>query len=235
MARIRTIKPEFFTSSDITSLTPLSRLFYVALWCESDREGRLKWDKKTLKLRYFPAENCDINSMADELVDAGLVVIYTFDGKEYAEILMFKHHQVINNKEAQSILPSRVKGASKTRESGVLGEGKEGREGKGREHASTTRDIFDEFWQAYPKKKAKGDAEKAWATIKPNEHLAEQILQAVQRAKTSDQWAKDAGQFIPYPATWLRDKGWLDEATPALAIVSSGESWKQDPRFKGAR
>jgi hypothetical protein len=40
MARIRTIKPEFFTSEDIVSLTPLARLFYVSLWCEADREAR---------------------------------------------------------------------------------------------------------------------------------------------------------------------------------------------------
>lgn len=43
MARIRTIKPEFFTSEDIVSLSPLARLFYVSLWCEADREGRLDW------------------------------------------------------------------------------------------------------------------------------------------------------------------------------------------------
>ena len=43
MSRIRSIKPEFFTSEDIVSMTPLARLFYVSLWCEADREGRLDW------------------------------------------------------------------------------------------------------------------------------------------------------------------------------------------------
>ena len=41
MARIRTIKPDFFTSEDIVGLTPEARLLYIALWCEADREGRL--------------------------------------------------------------------------------------------------------------------------------------------------------------------------------------------------
>ena len=41
MARIRTIKPEFFTSDDICALSPRARLLYVGLWCEADREGRL--------------------------------------------------------------------------------------------------------------------------------------------------------------------------------------------------
>ena len=136
MARIRTIKPEFFTSADIVCMTPLSRLFYASLWCESDREGRLKWDTRTLKLRYFPADDCDINSMAEELVSSGLVCLYEVDGKQYAEIPSFTTHQVINNREAESSIPPRVKEAS-TR---VLGEGKgkEGKEGKARESKRET-------------------------------------------------------------------------------------------------
>jgi len=55
MARIRTIKPEFFTSEDIVSLTPHARLLYIAMWCEADKEGRMTWRPKTLKMRYFPA------------------------------------------------------------------------------------------------------------------------------------------------------------------------------------
>lgn len=129
MARIRTIKPEFFTSSDIVGLTPLSRLFYVSLWCEADREGRLKWDERTLKMRYLPADDCDVSEIAGELVDSGLVVIYEVEGKLYAEIPTFKQHQVINNRESESVLPSRVKDASAR----VKAEGKEGREGKGKE------------------------------------------------------------------------------------------------------
>ena len=48
MARIRTIKPEFFTSEDIVALSPLARLLFIALWCEADREGRLVW-KPTIR------------------------------------------------------------------------------------------------------------------------------------------------------------------------------------------
>lgn len=132
MARIRTIKPEFFTSEDIVYLTPLSRIFYVSLWCEADREGRLEWKPKTLKLRYLPGDNCDIEELAAELIEAGLIALYEVNGKTYAEIPTFGKHQVINNRESQSKIPPRVSDASSTRESGVQGEGK-GREGKGKE------------------------------------------------------------------------------------------------------
>lgn len=163
MSRIRTIKPEFFTSSDIVCMTPLSRLFYASLWCEADREGRLKWDIKTLKLRYFPADDCDISSMANELLENGLIVIYEVDGKSFAEIPSFTTHQVINNREAESVIPARTGNppskkddASFTRESGDQGEGKEGREGKGKEGASKRETLIaDDFGIS--------DAVRAWA------------------------------------------------------------------------
>jgi hypothetical protein len=165
MARIRTIKPEFFTSADIVSLTPLSRLFYVSLWCEADREGRLNWNIKTLKMRYFPADNCNIEKMASELIDVGLIKIYEIDGRQYAVIPSFKHHQVINNRESESIIPDDsgfYVDVTLTRESGVQGEGRKGRErkeGKGRERKGKEDAICDDFilpdwidadtWNAY--------------------------------------------------------------------------------------
>lgn len=127
MARIRTVKPEFFTSEDIVSLTPLARVFYIALWCESDREGRLSWKPRTLKMRYLPGDDCDVDTVAQELIDGGQIILYEVDGATYAEIPSFKKHQVINNRESESTLPSRVIDAS----SRVKAEGR--KEGKGKE------------------------------------------------------------------------------------------------------
>ena len=72
---------------------------------------------------------------------------------------------------------------------------------------------FDEFWKEYPKKKSKGQAEKAYFKINPNEQLQGKILAALKQATTSEDWAKDGGRFIPHPATWLNAKGWEDEFT----------------------
>jgi hypothetical protein len=83
--------------------------------------------------------------------------------------------------------------------------------------ATTLAASFARFWDEYPRRRNKGDAWKAWRALKPGEHLAGVILQAVQRAKTSVQWRKDAGQFIPYPATWLRARGWEDEERVDIA------------------
>lgn len=103
MARIRTIKPEFFTSEDIVSLSPMARLLYIATWCESDKEGRLPWKPATFKLRYFPGDKCDIKSICNELVVAGLVVLY---GDGFAYVPSFSKHQHINPRESASVLPA---------------------------------------------------------------------------------------------------------------------------------
>jgi len=77
--------------------------------------------------------------------------------------------------------------------------------------AGSLEDSFERFWSVYPKKRNKGDAWKAWKSLKPDDSLVSAILAAVERARESVQWRKDDGQFIPYPATWLRARGWEDE------------------------
>lgn len=72
---------------------------------------------------------------------------------------------------------------------------------------------FDEFWKAYPKKKEIGNAEKAWAKIREPVTTLPAILVAIEKQKRGPEWKKDSGQFIPYPASWLNAKGWLDEPT----------------------
>jgi hypothetical protein len=81
---------------------------------------------------------------------------------------------------------------------------------------------FARFWQSYPKRKSKGQAEKAWHKLKPNEQLVPEILAGVERAKTSEQWLRDGGQFVPYPATWLNARGWEDEISVAASDWTKG-------------
>lgn len=79
---------------------------------------------------------------------------------------------------------------------------------------------FDAFWQAYPKKVAKEAARKAFGKRKPGAALLAEMLAAIAVQSGSEQWRKDGGQFIPYPATWLNEARWED-VVPAIAAGST--------------
>ena len=84
-----------------------------------------------------------------------------------------------------------------------------------RTSSDAVKQRFGRFWAAYPKKQGKGAAEKAFCKIKPSEQLLGQMLEALERAKKCDQWNRDNGQYIPNPATWLTQRRWEDDYTPA--------------------
>lgn len=66
---------------------------------------------------------------------------------------------------------------------------------------------FALFWKAYPKKTGKKSAFKAWKKLNPP---LEKCISSLAWQIKSEQWLKDFGQFIPYPASWLNAGRWDD-------------------------
>lgn len=75
-------------------------------------------------------------------------------------------------------------------------------------------DAFDRWWAVYPRRVAKGDAEKAFvAAAKRGDTTFDGIMAATHRFARPP----PDPQFTPYPATWLNGKRYLDEqAGPGL-------------------
>ena len=157
MARIRSIKPEFFRHEGLfeaereTGL-PL-RVAFAGLWTAADREGRFQWKPRQLKLDALPYDDVDFSRVLDALMTGGHIVKYTVDGVAYGCIPSWSAHQVINNRESASEFPSveegsiesttstreaRVDDATSTRLVHAPVEGK-GREGKGKEGEGRAR------------------------------------------------------------------------------------------------
>ncbi len=76
----------------------------------------------------------------------------------------------------------------------------------------TTNNDFDQFWKSYPKIVGKQAAIRSWEKTNKNRPELDFILMALEQQKKSKQWAKDGGQYIPNPATWLSQGRWDDEA-----------------------
>jgi hypothetical protein len=235
MARIRTIKPEFFTSEDIVSLSPLARLLYIALWCEADREGRFVWKPKTFKMRYFPADNCNIEKLCEEIRSLGLVMVYEVNFLQYGFIPSFHAHQHINPREQKTQLPDPPGNVFTTREardsdasprdSDVQG----GREGKGKEvitprvDDAETNPGFAKFWETWPtndRKQAKGKCLDAWKKASA-ERDAALVIDHVTAMKSSREWLKNDGEFVPAPLVYLNQRRWEGaEARPSVGMFA---------------
>lgn len=121
MARIRMIKPEFFDDPDAAGLTPLARLFFIGLWTQADREGRLVDDPRRLAARLFPYEKIDAEALVVELHAKDMVRRYIAverngsDVKErgYIWVRNFSKHQRPHPKEPASVIPSCPHGTGK--------------------------------------------------------------------------------------------------------------------------
>jgi hypothetical protein len=183
MARIRTIKPEFFRhevlfEAEQQTGLPL-RVAYAGLFTAADREGRFKWAPRALKLDCLPYDEVDFAAVLDALVTAGFIVKYAIDGESYGAIPSWKAHQHVNLKEKDSDIPPPAPAGTcrhQTRPVNSRGEGKgREREGKGTEGRGTDENgtdgtlasasraqknvdanceaEFETFWKIYPKRK----------------------------------------------------------------------------------
>lgn len=250
MARARNIKPGFFRDEYIIELPFEARLLFIGLWTLADREGRLKDRPKQIKIDIFPCDNVDVNKLLDQLKSKGFIIRYTVDSDHYIQVVNFVKHQNPHIKEPASDIPASDKhGASTVQapdkhdadpadslllipdspslipDSGLPIKTlapKNGASAPKKMSQKRKEELFDLFWLSYPKKKSKGQAEKAWAKIPLDEHLAGIIISKVNEARASPEWTKEGGKYIPYPATWLNAKGWTDEN---VVVYDELEEW----------
>jgi len=81
-------------------------------------------------------------------------------------------------------------------------------------HALIAPAAFDRFWAIYPRRVAKRDALKAWIQLAPSADLVDAIMVALGWQVTQPMWLRDGGQYVPYPASWIRSGRWDDEPPP---------------------
>lgn len=100
MPRIRTIKPEFFTSDTVTQLPLTARLTFVGLWTYADDEGRGRDDPRLVKAALWPLDDAhgrdDVEADLAALEDARLIIRYAVGERRYFQIRGWKDHQRIN-------------------------------------------------------------------------------------------------------------------------------------------
>lgn len=134
MARIRTIKPEFWTDERVVELDFWIRLLFIGLWNFADDEGRMVCSEKRIKMQIFPGDSPNIRGGLDELSRVGLIDLYTVEDTEYLQIPTFLKHQRVDHP-SRSKLPEKPK---EPRTSSPNARRTLAPEGKGREGKETT-------------------------------------------------------------------------------------------------
>ncbi len=139
MARIRTIKPDFYRHEGLQDLEAANpgryvMLVFSGLWGHCDREGRFEWRPRQLKLDILPFLNFDMSETLEALERAGFIERYEVDGKQYGLVPTFLDHQRISGKEA--VEPAKhpspaVKRQRKSREAAGKHPGEQEREEEG--------------------------------------------------------------------------------------------------------
>ena len=99
--RIRTIKPEFWSSGDIAALPVEDRLLYVGLWSYVDDNGVGRGEERLIQTALFPFDDFSEGSVRTHgglmhLHAAGLVTLYEVDGRPYVYVNTWDRHQKIN-------------------------------------------------------------------------------------------------------------------------------------------
>lgn len=97
MARIRSIKPDFFTSEQVAECSPSARLLFVGMWCFCDDNGVHPASPARLKMEVFPGDDftkADIAAMVQELVKHGLVGEYEVNGDRFWLVTGWKHQKI---------------------------------------------------------------------------------------------------------------------------------------------
>jgi hypothetical protein len=106
VARIRTIKPDFFSNEEIGDLPAEARLLFIGLWTLADCEGRLQDRPMRIAAQLFPYDSWPIPTLLDNLAQAHLIARYEAEGKKCIQIINFLKHQRPHPKETNFGLPA---------------------------------------------------------------------------------------------------------------------------------
>jgi hypothetical protein len=141
LARIRTIKPEFFTNEGLSTLPEVTHYGMAAgLLTYSDDEGYFNANVALIKAALFPIRepSVSVHDMLTQLQNIGFIELLDGkDGRRYGRVVSFLEHQRVNRPTPSKIKKLVLRGKTHgvlTEDSPPEGKGKEqgnGKEGKG--------------------------------------------------------------------------------------------------------
>lgn len=228
MARIRTIKPAFFRSHDVTPLSYRARLTWIGLWTYVDDEGRGRDDARIIKGELWALEDDvtwqEVERDLMELSRSGHVLRYEVSGRQFLAIPTWGEHQVISRPTKSkhpapeagltrgfpSLTDDSVSTQSLDTAGSGSGTGKGNREREQGTAPAALASAFEEAWSHWPKKVERKPALERFKVAARKFPDAASLVQVIVRfgdayARTTDT------QFVPALGVWLNKERWTDE------------------------
>jgi hypothetical protein len=259
MARIRTIKPEFWQDEKLGPLAPIDRLVFLGLISQADDAGRLVDCPRMLNGLLFPYSEDDCSGSLETLARLGRVCRYTSaSGQKLLQIVNWTMHQRVD-KPSSYVLPAPTAEIQEpetvTKPSGDSPDTPATHSGDTRapilDLGPTTNDLhtttkpkdvcafegdFLTFWERYPLKVGKKAALKAYQARRRAGVTAEQITEGLTRylaykAATHERHHNPA-TFLG-PSEYYAEPWTIPEAKAAPERKGNGPGEVAlDPKFK---
>lgn len=164
MARIRTIKPEFWADEKLGPLSPMTRLVFLGLVSQADDAGRLVDSVRMIDGALFPHTEDSCREALRELAEIGVIIRgVTESGQRIIEISGWSKHQKVD-KPSKGILPPIAPSPGATSER-VARESRESRESLDPSRARAT--TFDPRPTTYDQDRGPNARERANDPPKP--------------------------------------------------------------------
>jgi len=235
MARIRTIKPEFWKHEDLSELKADTHMLAASLLNYADDEGYFNANEKLITAECCPLRDLSVTVHGSiiSLCAIGYIRIgHSKDGKRYGHIINFLEHQVINRPKASKINGLDIVWDSSMNSHGLISdeshpEGK-GMEGKGT--GETAHDLlsennppekpeypheFESIWKTLPVRTGGAGNKKRCLKffIQATKEISPENILSKASAYAISQKGKDA-QYCKSKENWMRDVGDKPEAAP---------------------
>ena len=215
--RIRSIRPEFWSSEDVAAMDWTTRLVFIGLWSYVDDNGVGRDVEKLIVADLFPLEDDPRDTLATvsrslaRLSEGGQITRYTFEGKPYLHVNAWSKHQRID-KAAKSRYPLPTSDNTEPRETvatpsrdlregSPIGEGEKGRRAEGEKHSPT---------ESVPRKRGAHQIPDGWEPKPEHRQLAAErgVDLELEIAKVRD-WSKGGNnRRLDWDAVvrnWLRN------------------------------
>lgn len=100
MARIRSVKPEFWTSEQVMNMSRDARLLFIGIWTFCDDNGIHPASALSLKAKVLPGDSITADQVMvfiDEMIEQGLLDEYEASGRSFWRVTGWSRHQRIDH------------------------------------------------------------------------------------------------------------------------------------------